>query len=49
MVTPEAAATAIGLDPHQIYAEVEAGTLHHLNSGDGSLLVCLRSALGRFG
>ena len=44
LVTPLAAARALGVSTRLIYARVEAGAIHFTERADGALLVCLASA-----
>jgi hypothetical protein len=45
MVTPAAAAIRVAAITRTIYRRVESGTLHFIETGDGSLLVCGNSLL----
>ena len=42
MLTPENAATLLGVAPREIYRRVENGALHFLESANGALLICCR-------
>jgi hypothetical protein len=43
MARPEAAAARAGLRVREIYRLVEAGSVHFLESADGTVLVCVDS------
>lgn len=43
MVSPEAAAAALGVGARAIYARVEEGSLHFTETKDGLLWICLAS------
>jgi excisionase family DNA binding protein len=45
MLTPEEAAALANVNARQIYAWVEAGQLHHTETEQGELLVCLKQLL----
>ena len=43
MVTPDEAAMLGGLSSRAIYRQIEAGTIHYQEPGEGLVLVCLNS------
>jgi hypothetical protein len=44
-VRPEAAARETGISQREIFRQIEAGKIHHLERPDGGVLVCLASAV----
>jgi hypothetical protein len=45
MVTPAEAAIRAAVTTRTIYRRVESGTLHFIETGDGSVLICSNSLL----
>lgn len=46
MITIDQAATLTQISSLEVYREVEAGTLHFLETANGSVLICLNSLIG---
>ena len=45
MLVPEKAARLIGVTPREIYRRIEQGSLHFVESENGSLLICCADQL----
>lgn len=46
MVRPDQAAAVTGRSLRALFGDIEAGSLHFVEQGDGLLLICLSSLLG---
>ena len=46
MVTPDEASLLLGISSRAVYQLVEADAVHYLETGQGMLLICLKSISG---